>query len=233
MSSDRPHEPDRPLALDEDALASDLRAGPPVAVDVSSRDAFAAARARFAARAAADGLVGLAYEDHESPLGPLRVAATPAGVVRVVLPAEDPDAVLGRLAGTVSARIVRTATPALTAARRELDEYFDGARSTFDVPLDWALTRAFRREVLRATAAIPYGATASYRQVATDAGSPNAVRAAGTALATNPLPILVPCHRVVQSDGGLGRYLGGVAMKERLLTLEAQSAMSAGSTVDP
>lgn len=198
-----------------DALRTELRSGPPAAAD-----AFAAARARFAARATADGLVALAYEDHESPLGPLRIGATPAGIVRVVLPAEDPDEALGRLAETVSARILRTATPALTAARRELDEYFGGGRRAFDVPLDWALTRAFRREVLRATATIPYGATASYRRVATDAGSPNAVRAAGTALATNPLPILVPCHRVVRSDGGLGRYLGGVEMKARLLELE-------------
>lgn len=189
-------------------------------VRVDDGDAFIAARARFAARAAAEGLVDLGYADHETPVGTLRIVATPAGVVRVVLPAEDPDAVLGRLADAVSARILRTATPALSLACRELDEYFAGDRRAFDVPLDWSLSRAFRREVLRATAAIPYGATASYRDVATDAGSPSAVRAAGTALASNPLPILVPCHRVVRSDGGLGRYLGGPATKERLLTLE-------------
>lgn len=227
MSADQ-----HPHAID-DGLEAGLRSGPPAVA--AAPDAFAAARERFAARAAADGLVDLAYEDHESPLGVLRIAATQAGIVRVVLPAEDTGEALERLAGAVSARVLRVDTSALTDARRELDEYFDGRRRTFGVPLDWALTRAFRREVLRATAAIPYGATASYRQVATDAGSPNAVRAAGTALATNPLPILVPCHRVVKSDGGLGRYLGGVETKARLLALEgvAQSSTSAGNTVDP
>jgi O-6-methylguanine DNA methyltransferase len=105
-------------------------------------------------------------------------------------------------------------------ARHELDEYFAGRRQGFDVALDWTLTKAFRREVLRATAAIPYGETSSYRRVATAAGSPNAVRAAGSALANNPIPILVPCHRVLRTDGGLGQYRGGAAAKERLLALE-------------
>ncbi|MEV4423601.1 methylated-DNA--[protein]-cysteine S-methyltransferase [Patulibacter sp. NPDC049589] len=205
---------------DDPELTGALRAGLPA----SAGDDWAAVRARFAARAVADGLVDVAYEDHESPVGPLRIAATPRGIVRLVLPAEDPDAVLEAVAGAISARVVRVATPALSAVRRELDEYFDGDRRAFDVPLDWALSRAFRREVLRATALIPYGTTASYRRVATDAGSANAVRAAGTALATNPLPILVPCHRVVRSDGGLGAYLGGVEMKERLLALEGAIA---------
>jgi methylated-DNA-[protein]-cysteine S-methyltransferase len=201
---------------DDAALEAGLRDGAARPRD----DAFAAARGRFAARAAADGLVDVAYEDHETPIGPLRIAATRAGVVRVVLPAEDADEVLGRLADAVSARVLRVPTAAVSDARRELDEYFAGDRRAFEVPLDWRLSRAFRREVLRATAAIPYGRTASYREVATEAGSPNAVRAAGTALATNPLPILVPCHRVVQSGGGLGRYLGGPETKERLLALE-------------
>lgn len=209
-----------------DGLESALRSGPPAPADT-----FAAARAGFAARAAADGLVALAYDDHESPLGRLRIGATATGIVRVVLPAEDADIAMARLAHAVSARIVRTPTPTITAARRELDEYFAGGRRAFGVPLDWALTRGFRREVLRATASIPYGATASYRQVATDAGSPNAVRAAGTALATNPLPILVPCHRVVRSDGGLGRYLGGIGTKAGLLALEGAAAQSAGPGV--
>lgn len=202
------------------ATEADLRAGRSTATG----HAWAAARARFATRAVDDGLVALAYEDHETPLGPLRIGATDAGIVRVVLPAEDADEVLGRLAETVSARVLRASTPHLTTARRELDEYFARDRRSFDVPLDWRLSRAFRLDVLRATAAIPYGSTDSYKGVAAAAGSPNAVRAAGTALATNPLPVLVPCHRVVKSDGGLGRYLGGVPMKTELLTLEGAIA---------
>ncbi|MDO9407970.1 methylated-DNA--[protein]-cysteine S-methyltransferase [Patulibacter sp.] len=190
-----------------------LRPAPPAA-------AFDAARARLVARAAVDGLVDVAYEDHETPLGVVRIGATRRGIVRLLLPAEDHDLGLQELADQVSPRIVRTSTPGLTTARRELDEYFAGDRRGFDVPVDWALTRAFRREVLRATAAIPYGGTSTYRGVATAAGSPGAVRAAGTALARNPVPILVPCHRVLRTDGGLGQYRGGVAAKERLLALE-------------
>jgi methylated-DNA-[protein]-cysteine S-methyltransferase len=181
---------------------------------------WTAARARFAARALADGLVDVAYEDHDTPLGTIRVSATNTGIVRMILPAEDAEEVLEDLARKVSARILHTSTPAITLTRQELDEYFDGRRHTFDVPLDWTLTKAFRLKVLQATAQIPYGQTSSYRQVAGVAGSPNAVRAAGSALATNPLPILVPCHRVLRSDGAIGQYLGGPAAKAQLLTLE-------------
>lgn len=203
-----------PTPRDDDALAADLRCS------VAADDAFAAARTRFARRAVEAGALAVAYEDHETPVGTLRIAATDAGVVRVVLPAEDPDEAVARLAARISARIVRAPAAVVTDARRELDEYFAGERRCFAVPLDWALTRDFRREVLRATARVPYGGTASYAQVAADAGSPRAVRAAGTALATNPLPIVVPCHRVVRSDGALGRYLGGVEMKSELLRIE-------------
>lgn len=189
------------------------------AVSVSASQ-WTAVRERFAARALTAGLVDVAYEDHDTPLGRMRVSATPSGVVRLILPTENADEVLEDLARRVSARILRTSTPAITRARRELDEYFDERRRTFDVPLDWTLTRAFRRKVLAATAQIPYGQTASYRQVATAAGSPNAVRAAGSALANNPLPILVPCHRVLRSDGAVGQYLGGPAAKTHLLALE-------------
>src|SRR5690606_30078071 len=119
-----------------------------------------------------------------------------------------------------SPRVLRHPRAAVTLARRQLDEYFSGRRREFDVPLDWRLTAGFRRSVLRATARIPYGRTASYREVATEAGSPRAVRAAGTALATNPLPIVVPCHRVLRSDGAVGQYLGGPEVKVRLLGLE-------------
>lgn len=139
----------------------------------------------------------------------------------MILPSEDADEVLADVARRISPRILRSSRPAIVEARRQLNEYFDGKRQTFEVPLDWALTRAFRRDVLRATARIPYGRTSSYKEVASAAGSANAVRAVGSALANNPLPILVPCHRVLRSDGGVGQYLGGAAAKACLLTLEA------------
>lgn len=181
-------------------------------------------RAALAARADAEGLVDVAFERHDTPLGALVVAATGEGVVRVGLPVEGEDTVLDDLARRVSARVLHAPRAAVTQARHQLDEYFDGRRRAFDVALDWRLTNGFRRDVLRATAQIPYGTTASYRDVATRAGSPAAVRAAGTALATNPLPIVVPCHRVLRSGGQLGAYLGGVEMKAQLLALEERGA---------
>lgn len=181
---------------------------------------WSAARRRFAVRAFRDGLVDIAFEDHDTPLGRMRVSSTKLGIVRIVLPTDDTEAVLEELARKVSARILRTSAPTIAQARRELDEYFNGTRRGFDVPLDWALTRSFRRQVLEATGQIPYGETSSYRQIAVTCGSPNAVRAAGSALATNPLPILVPCHRVLRADGSLGQYRGGAAAKRQLLALE-------------
>lgn len=181
---------------------------------------WVAVRARFTARALSDDLVDVAYQDHDTPLGTMRVSATNRGIVRMILPAENAAEVLEDLARKVSARILRASTPAITHTRQELDEYFAGRRRRFDVPLDWTLAKAFRFKVLEATARIPYGQTASYRQVAGAAGRPNAVRAAGSALATNPLPVLVPCHRVLRSDGTIGQYLGGAAAKTQLLTLE-------------
>lgn len=157
---------------------------------------------------------------HDSPLGSILLGATDAGIVRVGLPAEEEEVVLGELAERVSRRVLAGSHHSVTRARRQLDEYFEGARRSFDVPLDWQLTRGFRRGVLRATALIPYGRTTSYREVATAAGSPGAFRAAGTALATNPLPIIVPCHRVLRSAGGLGDYRGGPQAKAQLLDLE-------------
>jgi methylated-DNA-[protein]-cysteine S-methyltransferase len=184
---------------------------------------WAAARAGFAARAASEGLVDIAFEDHETPLGRMRINATDTGIMRIILPTENAEEVLEDLARKVSGRILGVSTPAITTTRRELDEYFDGRRRTFDVPLDWTLTRAFRREVLHATTLIPYGDTSSYRKVASAAGRPKAARAAGSALANNPLPILVPCHRVLRTDGTIGQYLGGIAAKTQLLTLEKAS----------
>ncbi|MDX6554054.1 MAG: methylated-DNA-[protein]-cysteine S-methyltransferase [Miltoncostaeaceae bacterium] len=177
-------------------------------------------RADLGARAAAEGLADVAVESHDSPLGPLLLGATGEGLVRVALPAEDADAVMEDLARRVSPRVLRAPRAAVADARRQLDEYFAGRRRAFDLPLDWRLTAGFRRDVLRATAGIPYGGTASYREVATRAGRPSAVRAAGTALARNPLPIVIPCHRVLRSDGAVGQYLGGAEMKVRLLELE-------------
>ncbi len=181
-----------------------------------------AIRGRLVARADAQGLIDVAVEEHDTPLGRVVLGATAEGVVRLGLPGEDPEEVMAELARLVSPRTLRASRGSLAQARGELDEYFAGRRTGFDVALDWRLTRGFRREVLRATAMIPYGGTASYRDVATRAGSPRAVRAAGTALATNPIPILVPCHRVLRSGGALGSYRGGVEAKARLLALELE-----------
>jgi methylated-DNA-[protein]-cysteine S-methyltransferase len=177
-------------------------------------------RRDLAGAAERSGLIDVAFERHDSPLGVIIVGATRDGLVRVGLPAQDEDAVLEQLAERISPRVLHASRDSLTQTRRELDEYFGGSRQTFGVPLDWRLSSGFRREVLRATAEIPYGSTASYRDVATRAGSPNAVRAAGTALATNPLPIVVPCHRVLRTGGGLGGYGGGPQAKAALLHLE-------------
>src|SRR5262249_18291453 len=132
----------------------------------------------------------------------------------------DEDAVLDELATRVSPRLLCVSRAVLARVRSQLDEYFAGRRQTFDLTLDWRLTSGFRRAVLDATARIPYRRTSSYREVAARAGSPSAVRAAGSALATNPLPIVVPCHRVVPSGGGVGQYRGGTAAKARLLDIE-------------
>lgn len=177
-------------------------------------------RRDLARRADAEGLLDVAFERYDSPLGTILLGATRQGLVRVGLPGEPESEVLDDLALRVSPRVLATIREPLDVARRELDEYFDGRRRAFDVPLDWRLTDGFRRRVLQVTALIPYGETRSYREVATRAGRPAAVRAAGSALAANPLPILVPCHRVLRTGGGLGGYRGGLEAKARLLRLE-------------
>jgi methylated-DNA-[protein]-cysteine S-methyltransferase len=193
-------------------------------VTTVDRAVWERARTDLVRRAGEGGLVDVGFERHESPIGTIFLGATGEGLVRVGLPTEDEDAVLEELAERISPRVLRAPGAALTQARHQLDEYFEGRRRTFDVDLDWRLTRGFRREVLRVTAEIPYGRTASYREVATGAGRPAAVRAAGTALATNPLPIVVPCHRVLRTGGAIGSYRGGPAVKARLLRLEGAAA---------
>jgi methylated-DNA-[protein]-cysteine S-methyltransferase len=178
-------------------------------------------RSALADEAGRAGLIDVAYEQHATPLGTIIVGATREGLVRVGLPSEDEGEVLQQLADRISPRVLRASRDSLVQARRELDEYFERKRRSFGIPLDWRLTSGFRREVLRAAEAIPYGETASYRDVAARAGSPNAVRAAGTALGLNPIPIVVPCHRVLRTGGGLGQYRGGPEAKAQLLTLEA------------
>jgi len=177
-------------------------------------------RARLAAAAQRDGILDVAYRTADSPVGPLLLAATEAGLVRVAYASEDHDAVLQALADRISPRVLN-APARLDAAARELGEYFTGQRRRFDLPLDWRLSAGFRRAVLSHLAEIGYGHTASYAEVARLAGNPKAVRAAATACATNPLPVIVPCHRVIYSDGRIGRYLGGPDAKRTLLTLEA------------
>jgi methylated-DNA-[protein]-cysteine S-methyltransferase len=173
--------------------------------------------------AAAAGLLDVAYATTDSPVGTLLLAATPQGLVRVAyIDYADEDAVLENLAAKLSPRIL-AAPRRLDEPRRELDEYFAGARRRFDIPLDWGLTTGFARRVLQATARIPYGATATYKQMAAQAGSPGGSRAAGNALGSNPIPIVVPCHRILHSGGGLGGYTGGVEKKRLLLSVEGYS----------
>jgi len=174
---------------------------------------------RVAARIAATGLADVTYTQVDSPLGALLLAATKRGLVRLAFAEEDVDAVLERLAGRISPRIVEVSAP-FEPARRELDEYFSGRRRSFELPLDWALIGAFGRDVLRVTAAIPYGAALSYGEVASRAGSPRGSRAAGNALGANPIPIVIPCHRVMRAGGALGGYAGGAERKRWLLELE-------------
>ena len=186
--------------------------------------AAAAATDAVVAEAEAAGLVDVAYARAESPFGDLLLAATPRGLVRIsYLTVESEADALGRLAKSISPRVLE-APARLDGPRRELDEYFAGGRQSFELPIDWRLTRGFGRRVLRATAAIPYGATASYAKVAERAGSARAYRAAGNALHHNPLPVVVPCHRVLQTNGSLGGYAGGLKAKELLLALERSGA---------
>jgi methylated-DNA-[protein]-cysteine S-methyltransferase len=196
-----------------DSLERQLRAGVPT--DPTADLAAALARAE------ADGLVDVAYATTDSPIGPLLVAATDAGLVRLAFEREDDDDVLQELATRIAPRVV--ASPGrLDEVRRELDEYFDGRRDHFELPLDWRLSSGFRKSVLEHLYAdVAYGQTVSYLELATIVGNPKASRAVGTAMATNPIPIVVPCHRVLRTGGNLGGYGGGLPAKVKLLALES------------
>jgi len=182
------------------------------------------AKRALADRAEAEGLLEVAYANVDSPFGEMLVAATDRGIVKVALPSHagselKPDLVLTELATAVSPRVLE-APAKLDPARRELDAYFEGKLKRFGVPVDWRLARGFTDKVLHQVARIPYGRTLSYSEVAAKAGNPRAFRAAGTACGANPVPLIVPCHRVVQASGDPGNYGGGPEMKKALLELE-------------
>ncbi|HMD51077.1 MAG TPA: methylated-DNA--[protein]-cysteine S-methyltransferase [Solirubrobacteraceae bacterium] len=179
----------------------------------------AAVAARLLDRIAAEGLADVGYDTVDSPFGPLLAASTRRGLVRLAFPEEDVDSVLEGLSRRLSPRIVESPA-AFDPVRRELEQYFDGLRRRFELPLDWSLIGPFGRRVLRATAAIPYGGHLSYGEVAAEAGSPRGSRAAGNALGSNPIPIVIPCHRVLRTGGALGGYGGGLERKRWLLELE-------------
>lgn len=209
ITTDTPAEPHRSTA-DRAALTSAFAVAP---------DELAVLHDRLARRAEADDHLDIAYRTVDSPIGPLLLAATTRGLLRVAFAREDFDTVLQGVADRVSPRIL--ATPSRTdGVARQLDEYFAGRRRSFDVRLDRRLSAGFRAAVQELLPGIDYGHTVSYAELAARAGNPKAVRAVGTACATNPLPVVVPCHRVLRADGGLGGYLGGPEVKRFLLDLE-------------
>jgi methylated-DNA-[protein]-cysteine S-methyltransferase len=177
------------------------------------------------ARAEDEGLIDVAYAEVDSPFGTMLVAGTDRGLVRVAFPhrkgdrLRDWEALLEEIAEVISPRILE-APDRLDDARRQLDDYFEGRRREFKLPLDWRLTHGFHGKAIRQIARIPYGKTLTYRELAAKAGNPRAFRAAGTACGANPLPPIVPCHRVLPAGGGVGNYGGGPEMKRALLELE-------------
>jgi methylated-DNA-[protein]-cysteine S-methyltransferase len=190
-----------------------------LALTTPTPQALAALHGRLESAAAAQGVLDVAYTTIDTPVGPLLLAATERGLVRVAYARENHDAVLSGLASRLSPRILR-APRRLDVAAREIDEYFAGRRSGFDLPLDLSLSSGFRQVVQQYLPSIAYGQTRTYKDVAQLVGRPRAVRAVGTACATNPLPVVVPCHRVLRSDGTLGGYVGGLDAKAALLHLE-------------
>ena len=178
---------------------------------------------RLTATAEREGLLDIGFDVVDSPVGRLLLAATEVGLVRVAYAVEDHDAVLADLATRVSPRVLR-APDRVAVAARQLEEYFTGRRRGFEVPLDLRLSAGFRRSVLDELRRIEFGGTRSYAEIAVAAGSPRAVRAVGSACATNPIPVVVPCHRVVRADGAPGGYIGGPDAKRSLLALERAAA---------
>jgi methylated-DNA-[protein]-cysteine S-methyltransferase len=175
---------------------------------------------RLTDRAAAEGLLDVTYATVDSPFGPLLIATTARGLVKVSFPTSyDTEETLEELAARISPRVLESPAQ-LDDVRRQLDRYFEGQLHEFDLRLDWRLTEGFRKRAQQAIARIPYGRTRSYTEIARSAGNERAVRAAGTACGANPIPIVVPCHRVLRSGGALGGYGGGLPMKEGLLQLE-------------
>jgi methylated-DNA-[protein]-cysteine S-methyltransferase len=183
------------------------------------RDRAAGAAEAFVERAGREGLIDLAFATLDAPVGKVLVAGTRRGLVRVAFGTFPHEKVLQELAEDISPRLLE-APARLDEVRRQLDEYFEGRRTRFELPLDWSLTHGFGRRVLTHTARIPYGGVSTYKEVAAAAGSPRAARAAGNALGANPIPIVVPCHRVLHAGGGLGGYGGGLDRKALLLKLE-------------
>jgi methylated-DNA-[protein]-cysteine S-methyltransferase len=175
---------------------------------------------RFVERAQAKRLIDVAVTTMDSPIGTLLLMATPKGLVRIAFESENRDEVLGEVAQSLSPRILE-APRRLDPVRRELERYFEGTLRDFEVPLDWSLAGDFARRVLRRTARIPYGSVASYGDVAVGVGTPRGARAVGNALGSNPIPVVVPCHRVVRTGGAIGGYGGGLSRKRWLLALEA------------
>ncbi len=202
------------MTMEPDHDFAELFGSPPGADEIASLNA------RLAAKADEDGLLDVAYRTLDTPVGTLLLAATSMGLVRVAYEREGLDQVLHSLAGRISSRILETPRR-LDEVAHQLEEYFDGRRTSFDLPIDLRLSAGFRRSVLSYLPAIGYGETASYQSVAAAVHNPKAVRAVGTACATNPLPVVIPCHRVIRSDGQLGAYLGGPEVKHQLLDMEA------------
>ena len=198
--------------IEQDALLSGEQFEP-------SDDRVSQLRSRLADRAGERGLLDVAYRALDTELGALLLASTPVGLVSVTFDGDAPDATLERLATVLSPRILK-APARLDAAAHAIDDLIAGRARAFGGPLDLSLARGFGRDVIERLREIPYGETRSYAEVAAAAGSPRAVRAVGTACRRNPLPVAIPCHRVVRSDGALGQYVGGVEAKRRLLRIE-------------
>jgi methylated-DNA-[protein]-cysteine S-methyltransferase len=205
------------MTISEDRIEQDLRRAATTSTMSDRADLPDVSEAAGAA-----GLLDVAYATLDSPVGKLLLAATPRGLVRLAYLSDEDEAgtLLEQLAAKVSPRVL-AAPRRLDDPRRELDQYFAGRRRRFEVSLDWQLTRGFARRVLEATARIPYGATSTYKQVASEAGNAAASRAAGNALGSNPIPIIVPCHRILHTGGGLGGYTGGLERKRVLLAVES------------